>query len=211
MTATATYNSAASKWSAKLRSLGYDRAYREFLHPHARPRGPVLDIGTGSGLFALAWVAVGGSRDLTLLDASPRMLDEAAAEMGAADLTCRLVLSDIDSFTPAERFDTILAAHVLEHCSDPQATMRRFAGWLRPGGQLLLAVSRPHWCNVLIWLRFRHRWFAADEIQRLGCQAGLQHLNTHRFVAGPPRHTSLGYVFVASATDGADHSGVAQA
>jgi hypothetical protein len=33
-------------------------------------------------------------------------------------------------------------------------------------------------------------------VVRLGLAAGLHHLSTHRFMAGPPSHTSLGYVFI---------------
>jgi demethylmenaquinone methyltransferase/2-methoxy-6-polyprenyl-1,4-benzoquinol methylase len=160
MTLTARYDIAAPGWSHKLRALGYDRAYRKFVRPWVLRQGAVLDVGTGTGSFARAWVEAGGSTDLTLLDLSPQMLRQAGQEMAAAGLACRLVLSDLDHLAPDRCFDAILAAHAMEHCLDPLAALRQLSDWLCPGGRLLLVVSRPHWCNVLIWLRFRHRWFA---------------------------------------------------
>jgi 2-polyprenyl-3-methyl-5-hydroxy-6-metoxy-1,4-benzoquinol methylase len=118
--------------------------------------------------------------------------DAAVQGCGVAPLTVEAAMED---HCPDRRYSIILAAHVVEHAVDPATAFHRFSDWLEPQGRLVLVVSRPHWCNWLIWLRYRHRWFSEGEIIGLGRHAGLQHLATHVFTEGPPSRTSLGYVF----------------
>jgi 2-polyprenyl-3-methyl-5-hydroxy-6-metoxy-1,4-benzoquinol methylase len=196
METTARYDSAAPFWDRKIESLGYGAAYREFLKRAVKPAGRVLDARTGTGALAYAWLAAGGSQELTLLDPSPSMLvraDSAVRRYGAEPVIVAAVMEDHSPVTP---YSVILAAHVVEHSPDPATAFRLFADWLEPQGRLVLVVSRPHWCNWLIWLRYRHRWFTEGEIVGLGCQAGLRHVATHAFTQGPPSRTSLGYVFL---------------
>ena len=191
------YDAAAPSWDRKIEVLGYDAAYRGFLKTTVMPSGKVLDAGTGTGAFACAWLAAGGSPELTLLDASHRMLvraDAAVRRCGAAPVIVEAAAAD---HRPDRPYSVILAAHVIEHFLDPEAAFRRFSDWLESRGLLVLVVSRPHWCNWLIWLRYRHRWFSAGEIVGLGRTAGLRHVATHVFTEGPPSRTSLGYVFLA--------------
>jgi hypothetical protein len=62
------YNRAAPNWDAKIHQLGYFQAYSQFLAGQTVATGSVLDVGTGTGTFAQAWIARGGSAELTLLD-----------------------------------------------------------------------------------------------------------------------------------------------
>jgi 2-polyprenyl-3-methyl-5-hydroxy-6-metoxy-1,4-benzoquinol methylase len=162
---------------------------------HPTPTGPVLDAGCGTGAFATSWLAAGGSTDLTLLDASAAMLTRATARLAALGTKATAIQTTLDRFAPAQPFQTILAAHVIEHCPDPGATFHHLAAWLQPGGRLILVISRPHWCNWLIWLRFHHRWFSATQVVQMARSAGLTHSLTHQFPSGPPSRTSLGYIF----------------
>jgi len=45
-----------------------------------------------------------------------------------------------------QSFDTLIFPHVLEHLKDPAGVLARFVGYLRKGGQVLIAVP-----NVLSW------------------------------------------------------------
>lgn len=196
MNTNAKYNRAASNWEQSTSRNGYHRAYNDFLKDHVRASGAVLDAGTGTGTFARVWAEAGGSRDLTLFDPSKEMLAAAEANLAAIDVTPKVTQAQVENFDPDMPYTTILAAHVIEHCAAPELALRRFADWLEPNGQLFLVVSKPHWCNWLIWLRFRHRWFSAHKVHQMARSAGLTPLNTHIFQSGPPSRTSLGYLFV---------------
>lgn len=196
MTHIDTYRRAAPGWDRKIGRLGYQVAYADFLRGRVRSDGPVLDVGTGTGAFASAWLGAGGSRDLTLLDASAPMLARAGASMRRFGCQPVCVEADATRFAPARSFRAVLAAHVLEHVEDPRALLRNMADWVAPGGMIYLVVSRPHWCNWLIWLRFRHRWYDARTVLQWASNAGLQDLAVERFRSGPPSRTSLAYHFV---------------
>ena len=198
MDTTARYDREAPVWERTLRRLGYSAAYEDFLDGHTVFSGPVLDVGTGTGAFARAWVHAGGSRDLTLLDPSQGMLSIAERHLDALGVTAKTVIGGIERCGGFDPFSAILAAHVVEHCAPPQEAFTRFARWLRPGGRLYLVISKPHWCNWFIWLRFRHRWFTAAEVREMAATAGFHHVLTHEFDSGPPSRTSLGYLFTKS-------------
>jgi ubiquinone/menaquinone biosynthesis C-methylase UbiE len=189
------YENAASTWSKKVFRLGYTKAYSDFFAKSELACGPVLDVGTGTGAFALSWVEAGGSTELTLLDPSPAMLDQAGSHFAQRGLRPKVVNCGFADFPHDAKFDAILASHVLEHFADPSDAMRRFAQRLSSGGRLYLIISKPHWCNWMIWLRFRHRWFRPEVICEMAANAGLTELRLHKFLTGPPSRTSLGYIF----------------
>lgn len=195
------YDDVAQDWGEQVSRLGYPAAYRGFLNHIARPQGRVLDVGTGSGLFAGAWLDSGGSRDLTLLDPSAPMLEAAQSTLTRDGIAPTCVQGRLETFVPRAAFDTILGAHVLEHVDDLQDGLRQLHDMLAPGGQLLLVVSRPHWCQWFIWLRYRHTWFAPSEVISLAESVGLTQDFTHAFEAGPPSRTSLGYRFLKPRKD----------
>lgn len=175
--------------------LGYVQAYSQFLKDQTVATGPILDVGTGSGAFALAWIAQKGSTEMTLMDPSQAMLNSARTSLNTLGVSPKIAVSRVEEFEPPTLFSGILAAHVIEHCSNPNTAIQCFARWLKPGGHLYLVVSRPHWCNWLIWLRYRHRWFSAQNVSRMAQNAGLCLKQNHRFSSGPPSRTSLAYLF----------------
>lgn len=192
------YEKVAPNWSKKALRLGYVRAYSEFLAGSALASGAVLDVGTGSGTFAFSWIEAGGSQDITLLDPSNAMLLQAREKFMQRGLRPLVVHSTFEDFPKHQKFDVILASHVLEHFDDPSDVIQRFADQLSWGGRLYLTVSKPHWCNWMIWLRFRHRWFRAVTICKMAHDAGLTKVRVHNFLTGPPSRTSFGYIFSKS-------------
>lgn len=190
------YDQAAVGWDKKVLRMGYSSAYQEFLQGHIEASHPVLDIGTGTGLFADAWLATGGSRKLTLIEPSVPMLRVAHARFAAASIPVEGIATTLENYRPTRSFHTVLAAHAIEHCDDPARAMEKLSMCLCPNGKLILVVSKPHWCNWFIWLRYRHRWYAPEALRQWAHAAGLDHVTTHTFTSGPPSRTSLGYVFV---------------
>jgi 2-polyprenyl-3-methyl-5-hydroxy-6-metoxy-1,4-benzoquinol methylase len=189
------YENAAPTWSKKASRLGYVGAYADFFENRVVPSGRVLDVGTGTGAFAISWIEAGGSDTLTLLDPSEAMLERARAQFIQRGLGPEIINRTFEDFQSDAKFDAILASHVLEHFEHPRRAMQRFAQQLSSGGRLYLSVSKPHWCNWVIWLRFRHRWFSPEAVCKMANDAGLTEVRIHKFRTGPPSRTSLGYIF----------------
>lgn len=181
-----------------MRTLGYYESYLGFLSvPGQRPESPVdvLDIGSGTGAFAEAWVAVNGApQSLTLLEPSTGMLGRAAEalkERGVTPIPVNGTLEEPKLTKPASE---VLVAHVIEHCSDPAKALAQTRALTRTGGRLHLVVSKLHWCNVIIWLQWRHRTFEKREIRDLLKQAGFEIEREYPFPSGPPSRTSFGLI-----------------
>lgn len=195
---TAAYEAAAPHWGRRLAWLGFPAAYRAIAARAAGllpPAGTIraVDLGAGDGALAEALLHKLGPRlKLTLLDRSPEMLRAAEQRLGAG--RALLVVGDLEApdLQPGG-YDLVAAAHLLEHLPDPEAALRRMAQLLRPGGTLLLAVSRPHWCSRLVWLTWRHRRFREAEMLGLLDAAGFVALQSWPLTPGPPRRLSLAY------------------
>ncbi len=194
------YDLAAPRWADKMRTLGYYDGYLGFLSAPSNKVGQaahVLDIGAGTAAFADAWVAVNGppQERLTLLDPSAGMLARGKAALNARGVEPVLAQALLGEITLPQA-DIVLAAHVIEHCPDPLAALRDMHALTSPGGKLHLVVSKPHWCNAIIWLQWRHRTFGKDEILGLLEDAGFEVQSTYSFPSGPPSRTSRGIVAV---------------
>jgi 2-polyprenyl-3-methyl-5-hydroxy-6-metoxy-1,4-benzoquinol methylase len=94
--------------------------------------GTVLEIGCGHGFFLHE--AEGYFRHRVGTDMS-----EAAAAMasGRAD---QVWVGGADAVPGGERFDLVLALHVVEHVYDPQTFVQRLVRLAKPGGHVLLAT-----------------------------------------------------------------------
>lgn len=117
---------------ARLRALGL------------RAGHDVLEVGGGGGSVA-RWMAEQGAR-VTVTDLDTTFLEELADE-GVRVLRHDLYTEDF----PPDSFDVIHARYVVLHLPDPDKAVARLAGWLKPGGVLLLEepestlmVNSPH-------------------------------------------------------------------
>lgn len=94
----------------------------------------LLEVGCGRGAFLRQAKAAGHTG--VGLEANPA----AAAQARAAGLDVRLEsLSEFLARTPM-RFDRVFSFQLLEHLSDPLATLREMASALAPGGRICFAV-----------------------------------------------------------------------
>lgn len=195
----ARYDAAAPDWGRRIARLGFPEAYR-MLVAEACARLPVpsgrlsaLDLGAGDGALAEALRLVIGPRvQLSLVDLSPAMLRAAKARLGPD--AAQLIAGDIDTpdLVPG-RYDIVASAHLVEHLPDLRAALRRMADLLRPGGTVILCVSRPHWCSRLVWFLWRHRPYSQRDVLAALADAGFAHLHSWQPPAGPPRRLSLAY------------------
>jgi len=194
----AQYDRVAPVWGDKMRMLGYYDAYLGFLASETDRAGPgnrVLDVGCGSGAFADAWAAIHGpDQSIALLDPSRQMLTRARATLAARGLSAQTHETLLDGFHPTQPFDTVLAAHVIEHVEHPVQALSDMRSRCRTGGQLWLVVSKPHWCNAIIWLQWRHRAYRPESVARVLQDSGWVLDTEYAFPSGPPSRTSRGYL-----------------
>lgn len=145
----------------------------------ARPPGVLLDVGAGRGRFVTAargagWAAGGlepAPRGAPAPGVQPSGLEEADVAPGS--------------------LDAVTLWHVLEHLDDPGTALERVAGWLRPGGLLVIGVpnlaSLQARAGGVRWFHLdvpRHRThFTLDGLHALLRRHGLQPVATHHLLA----------------------------
>jgi ribosomal protein L11 methyltransferase len=102
------------------------------------PLGRVLDLGTGSGLLAVAAVKL-GARSVTALDLDPLALEAARLHARLNQVELRLLRADGGSSLRAGAFDTVLAnltAALLRERRDEITRLRAAGGALVLSGML---------------------------------------------------------------------------
>jgi SAM-dependent methyltransferase len=163
----------------------FDRRRLAFLAAAGgRPPGRLLDIGAGRGRFVAQARAAGWDADG--IEPSRRGVDAA----GARGITLQRAGIE-DAAVAAGSLDAATLWHVLEHLDDPAAAIARAAGWLRPGG--LLVVGVPNLASVQAraggarWYHLdvpRHRThFTVVGLHALLRRSGLQPAATHHVLA----------------------------
>jgi SAM-dependent methyltransferase len=135
------------------------------------PPGDLLEVGCGAGLL-LHEFARRGFRCAALEPSAEalRLARTLAREAG-------LAIGFHDAPPPGWRqaFDAVLALDVLEHVADDRAALSAWAGWLRPGGRLVLSVpAHPRlWTAGDEWAGHFRRYERAG-LERLVGEAGLE-------------------------------------
>src|SRR5262245_25404623 len=118
-------------------ALGTGARYRRTALERAglQPGMTVLDVGTGTGLTALAAIEITGAPELvTGVDPSPGML--AASKVPPA--SPRLAGSAERLPVSSASFDFVSMGYALRHVADLDAAFAEFFRVLRPGGRLAL-------------------------------------------------------------------------
>ncbi|MDP1849659.1 MAG: class I SAM-dependent methyltransferase, partial [Solirubrobacteraceae bacterium] len=150
----------------------------------ARPPGRLLDVGAGRGRFVAQARAAGWEAD----GIEPSLRGIAGARAQGIELQ----QAGIEQATVAAgSLDAATLWHVLEHLDDPGAALERIAGWLAPGGRLLVGV--PNLASVQAraggarWYHLdvpRHRThFTVAGLHALLRRHGLEPVATHHVLA----------------------------
>ena len=133
----------------------------------------VLELGYGDGLVTKDLIEQG--HDVTVVEGAKSIAAAARAKWGSR---VRIQHALFEEFTTEERFDAVLATHVLEHIDDPVALLRRLARWLSPSGRGIVIVPN---CESI------HRQLAV----RMGLQPTLDTLGERDHLVGHQRVYSL--------------------
>jgi 2-polyprenyl-3-methyl-5-hydroxy-6-metoxy-1,4-benzoquinol methylase len=158
---------AAGEWS-KLSELhempryaivaGYNRAIGS--------AASVLDVGCGEGHLA-SWLFETGTRRYTGIDVSRVAIDK--AQTSALNET-RFEVADAVTFDPGEQFDMIVLKEVLYYIDRPEEVLDRYAGFLTPGGYLVISMYRvPESLNA--WRRCAPRLEVLENVWLKGDKA----------------------------------------
>ena len=163
----------------------FDRRRLTFLaRAGAHPPGRLLDVGAGRGRFVAQARAAGW--DAGGIEPSLRGI------AGAREQGIELQQAGIeDAVVAAGALQAATLWHVLEHLDDPGTALDRVAGWLAPGGRLLVGV--PNLASVQAraggtrWYHLdvpRHRThFTVAGLHALLRRHGLEPIATHHLLA----------------------------
>lgn len=130
----------------------YERMQPYFTSPEMREAGlelaeigagsalRVLDVGAGTGTLSLQVAARVGASNLTLLDQSPTMLDQARTKPALAGATC--VLSDAQVLPLGDAaFDRVVSSGAIYYFPRPVEAVAEMARVTKPGGKVLAMGS----------------------------------------------------------------------
>jgi ubiquinone/menaquinone biosynthesis C-methylase UbiE len=122
--------------------LGYDRhAASAFVARLAgQVAGPVLDVGTGKGLLAIALARRG--LDVVSVDVSTADFDLAVSLAEEADVVARVRFMVLDASNlpfPNDHFGCVAMMDVLHHLGEGEPVLKEARRMLRPGGTLIVA------------------------------------------------------------------------
>jgi demethylmenaquinone methyltransferase / 2-methoxy-6-polyprenyl-1,4-benzoquinol methylase len=151
-------------------SLNTDRYWRWRTVRETRPEveGPILDVCTGTGDLALAYLRRYSDRAIVAADFCHPMLVRGRQKGERAGAGSRLVFLEADAQAlpfPDERFALVTVAFGLRNVSDTRQGLAEMARVLRPGGRLgVLEFSLPR-----RWpLRPIYGWYFGRVLPRIG-------------------------------------------
>lgn len=181
------YDRAAPEWRQTVNRLGFPAAYENLLRrilseeisKAARAPLHVLDCGIGTGAFSGALARVlPAPFELDGIDISPRMLEKAEEALRPQGLRPILRQGDVNALPYGDgMFDLVIAAHLLEHQSDPGRALNEMVRVLKPGGRLITCLTRRTFLGMYVHLKWRTHRLTPDQAKTWLRQSGLD--NAH--------------------------------
>jgi len=142
------YDRIAHRYDSMYDSRYWD-LYRRVTWEHTRPllpreRSRILDIGGGTGIWALKLARAG--HDVVCADISHQMVDQARARVEEAGLAGRVTclhsdLQDLKEFADREFGAVWAQGDPLSYVEDPGEALKQVARVLRPGGLFVASVD----------------------------------------------------------------------
>jgi 2-polyprenyl-3-methyl-5-hydroxy-6-metoxy-1,4-benzoquinol methylase len=108
-----------------------------WLSDHVCDDDRVLDLGFGDGLFLQAFK---DHPDFTILEGSKSLVMRARSVAQELQSTAKVVHTYFEEYETTEKYDVIIASHVLEHVEDPKKVLNLCKKWLRNDGEIIVIV-----------------------------------------------------------------------
>ena len=112
-----------------------------WLRARLAPRSRVLDVGCGTGRYALALGALGF--DVVGIDESPEMIRHARQKTGAERV--RFEVANAVGGLPDGPFDMVAIIDSWEFFRDPAKLLWQVGSVIRPGGMVAIVTPHPAW------------------------------------------------------------------
>jgi len=185
------YDRQATQWAETIEGFGFPEVYENLVEHALRRREtegvsqPItaLDCGTGTGAMAIAvGAACGPAVQLDALDASSQMLECAAEKLRSNGTEAMLRQGDVRDLPYIDdSFDMVTSAHVLEHLPNPDEAMMEMMRVLKPGGQLVLCMTRRSLMGLFISLKWRTHRFKPVEAAQWAYDLGFRNVEVVAF------------------------------
>ena len=163
----------------------------------------ILEVGAGSGMITKHLVTTKGC-DVVALESNPASVEKLKSYVGrvyALDLNGSDWIKGLES---EGKFDTVIAADVLEHLYDPWTTLRGMKELLNEAGTIVLSLPHAAHCAIMSCLfeedfqygewglldKTHIRFFGLHNIHTLHASAGLA-ITDARFVMRRPEETEF--------------------
>ena len=178
------YDGAAGNWHRTVDRLNVPRSYEALLTPVVEQTAAdiadrslrVLECGVGTGALSSALLRVAEQPiELHGVDFSAGMLAEAGRRFEADGVSACLKQADVRRL-PYDNgaFDLVMAAHLLEHLSAPETALRELTRVTRPGGRVLVCVTRRTLFGFWIHLKWRTHMLGRADAEDWLARAGLR-------------------------------------
>lgn len=145
------------------------RAYDVLAWEHVRRmlpgRGPVIDAGCGVGRWVTRLLGLG--YEVIGIEQAPGMIDQVRRAGYGPGFT--LIEGSMETAElPEASAGMVLALGSLQYTTDPAATLRRLAGWVRPGGTVVVLVDSL----VALVIELLRDGRASEAVERLRTRMG---------------------------------------
>lgn len=179
------YDNSAKDWQGTVDRFGFPAAYESLLEQSVGEEMPstVLDCGVGTGALSQALIRVlKAPFALTAVDVSPRMLEQAKNTLQGTNADVTVRQADVCALPyDDDSFDLVMAAHMLEHLPDPAAALTEMVRVLKPGGRLVVCMTRRTLLGMWIHLKWHTHRVTEDQAARLLLGAGLESIKSLAF------------------------------